>query len=578
MNADDNEPIVNDEDGPDNALQFSPQDDGLADLQLVNAPRPVSDVDAMVNALNPDQLRVFENVKAALSEGRIIHQFVSGTGGTGKSFLISTIPEWVAKNLSKSVAVSAPTGVAAYNINGLTIFKLLQLPVEHGSIPPFAHLPDITLQRFREELKNTVLFIIDEISMVSNLMFMYIHLRLTEIYGTDGDANGWFGKRSILLFGDLLQLPPVHEDPVYVKLSPKAMDKYVGGMCSINIWQELFRYDELTINMRQRSDATFAAALDRARVGALTPNDIDLFNSRKMNLVPNNISANLLVVAQAFSTSPVDTVCILPTRHMCSVLNQAMLDRLPTPVISLKAIDSIDCSKYLRKRVETLLKKTDDDSTATAGLEQEIVIKLGAKVMLRRNIDVTIGLVNGAIGTLQGVTWDVNDKTQAKSLQIAFASGIHSLEPVKAKFQILPKAFVHRKQFSITLAYAFTIHKSQGLSLSNVIVDLGEHVFAPGQAYVALSRVTSLNGLQLINLDPNSIKASPSALTEINRLRYRFRPDLKPYPTVITRFKRSLDRPWTAMPGIDEIQDDTSQPVKEAPIRVYTWYETSLRG
>ena len=102
----------------------------------------------------------------------------------------------------------------------------------------------------------------------------------------------------------------------------------------------------------------------------------------------------------------------------------------------------------------------------------------------------------------------------------------YQLDRVKSKFQILETAFVMRHQFPISVAYSITIHKSQGLTLQNVVVDIGSSVFSCGQTYVALSRVTSLAGLHLINFDPRSIKALNSAVTEYTYLRKNFAPRL----------------------------------------------------
>ena len=90
----------------------------------------------------------------------------------------------------------------------------------------------------------------------------------------------------------------------------------------------------------------------------------------------------------------------------------------------------------------------------------------------------------------------------------------------------MDRAFVIRKQFPICLSYGITIHKSQGLSLKHAVVKAGNSIFSCGQIYVALSRVTTLNGLHLINYDPSSVKANELAIIEYNRLRTQYRPDL----------------------------------------------------
>lgn len=137
-----------------------------------------------------------------------------------------------------------------------------------------------------------------------------------------------------------------------------------------------------------------------------------------------------------------------------------------------------------------------------------------------------------------------------------FNNGLrHELAPVKSKFEIINRAFVHREQFPICVAYAITIHKSQGLSLNNALIDIGSSTFSCGQAYVALSRVTHLQGVHLINIDFSSIKAQQSAIVEYNRLRTKYRPDL---PLIInnkpTR-KRGKDREWAMKTGASDVQE-----------------------
>ena len=197
-------------------------------------------------------------------------------------------------------------------------------------------------------------------------------------------------------------------------------------------------------------------------------------------------------VVQTLNTLPNDTVCLLPTRHMCNELNRGVLRSLPGNEIRLLAIDTVDCPTYLRQKVSKKLEKCSDDSTVTAGLENVIIIKVGCKIMLRRNIDVTLGLVNGFIGTVSSVKYSIDQCNVVDAINIKFDDGKEQvLEKVSSKFQVLDKAFVIRRQFPISSAYAITVHKSQGLTLKNVLVDIGNNIFACGQGYVAMSRVTT---------------------------------------------------------------------------------------
>ena len=215
----------------------------------------------MVSKLNVDQLEVFQKVTGAIKAQIVgakdgtadcVRLFVSGCGGTGKSFLIKTIREWVLTTTDKGVAVLAPTGIAAVNIDGMTIHRSLMLPVEHGKTPKYRPLSDDALKITRDVMRNVTLVIIDEISMVSNVTLLYIHLRLAEIFQSEEVEDGWFGERNMLFFGDLFQLPPIFEGPVYTPLTTELTQKYTGCVGCVNLWRNLFTYLELTINMRQK--------------------------------------------------------------------------------------------------------------------------------------------------------------------------------------------------------------------------------------------------------------------------------------------------------------------------------------
>lgn len=158
---------------------------------------------------------------------------------------------------------------------------------------------------------------------------------------------------------------------------------------------------------------------------------------------------------------------------MCDVLNSAMLSRIASKEILLIADDIIECIPYLRKKVLKVLADNDDDNSKTAGLSKQIVIKIGAKVMIRRNIDASLGLVNGTIAKVISVVQDTSTGCVEK-IKVLLPSGKeYSIERVSVKFAVIEKAFVIRRQFPLCLSYGITVHKSQGLSLQNAIMDIG---------------------------------------------------------------------------------------------------------
>ncbi|KAI5733727.1 hypothetical protein M8J76_015236 [Diaphorina citri] len=306
-----NEPldnIDNDDDRVENPLQFEPLEaqNAMGDFRQANETVTEEDLELMIANLNADQLRIFNNITRILSEGSsVLRQFVSGTGGTGKSYVIKTIEHWVRLKLNKSVAVCAPTGIAAFNVNGLTIHRLLQLPVEHGQTPKYKPLSDQVLQVLRADLSDVKLLIIDEVSMISNVTLLFIHLRLTEIFDTNEEDDGWFGSRNIIFFGDLLQLPPVREKPSYETISSTDARKIVGSLGVPNLWKDLFSYDELTINMRQKDDSIFADMLTRIRLGVLSQKDESTLTDRLVSLEqPSLAGSHEVSNGHSFGDSP----------------------------------------------------------------------------------------------------------------------------------------------------------------------------------------------------------------------------------------------------------------------------------
>ena len=203
--------------------------------------------------------------------------------------------------------------------------------------------------------------------------------------------------------------------------------------------------------------------------------------------------------------------------------NSKVMSKLNRSVIEISALlDEIDCKiKRISKNAEEAVKQLDrlDDARQTGGLEKILKLAVGARVMLRKNLDVTNGLVNGSMGTVIDVVYDKHEDIQLLKMKFDFYSSEIDIARDTRKIQIYSNAYLYRKQFPLTIAYSMTIHKSQGLSLKCVLADFGKSVFSSGMAYVCLSRVTSLDGLHLLNLSVPKVKASKSAIKEYVRLR-----------------------------------------------------------
>ena len=271
-----------------------------------------------------------------------LHMFVSGVGGTGKSYLIETIKALISSIWSQKellCAVSAPTGLAAFNIGGVTVHRLFQLPVEHeGKTAGYWALSKDSHKSLKTTLQHTKAFIVDEISMVSSLNLAYMHLRLEELFG----SNQWFGGRNMLFFGDFLQLQPVNGRPVFERIAKQSVTLRLGCATSVNIWRDCVVYDELTINERQKEDKAYTDLLDSVRRGFPTTEAISTLHSRVIDIPV----VDKLDELQKSSVTP---VCLFPTRKACDELNNQMLGKLPSQIVEIACVDNIDETSSTRK-------------------------------------------------------------------------------------------------------------------------------------------------------------------------------------------------------------------------------------
>ena len=399
--------------------------------------------------------------------------------------------------------------------------------VSHAQILPVRDCPTCFVVLFDATLSDVKLFVIDEVSMVSSLNLAFVHMRLEELFG----SSEWFGSRNMLFVGDLLQLPPVHGNPVFEKVATKSILSQLGCAAAINIWKDCVTYDELTINERQKKDPEFSSMLDCVRRGCPTQETVSVLKQRVIQV---SVADKFSELQQSGKTP----VCLFPKRKACDDLNAKMLHKNSSEVRDIYCTDEIDetaGNRKMTKKVIEHLDKLNADCNMTAGLKAKLSLAVGARVMLRRNIDTKVGLVNGAIGTVLSIT------PQYVTVNFDNVPAPCRIEKVKSRFMVMKNFYVYRKQFPLILAYAITIHKCQGLSLDCAIVDLSDEVFSDGMAYVALSRVRSLDGLFLTAFDPQSIGVSVSSLEEVNRLRKTHRPDLSLYDVPhVSKRKRKL--------------------------------------
>jgi ATP-dependent DNA helicase PIF1 len=419
--------------------------------------------------LSPEQAAVFQAI-----EGTRDHIFVTGRAGTGKSTLLTHL-SW---NTEKQIVICAPTGVAALNVGGQTIHSLFKLPI--------GVIADEEIEQTGElrKLLNTIdTLVIDEVSMVNADLVDAIDRSLRQ---ARHKKDVPFGGVQVVLFGDPYQLAPVPGDG-----DERAYfaDRYRSmWFFDANVWQEAqLRIYELTEIHRQHEEA-FKEMLNAVRHGRVTAEIAGVLN------------------AAGARPAPTDGAITLATRNdTVNRINAEALKRLPGR--SLTATADV----------------TGDFGGRTYPADEKLDLKIGAQVMFLRN-DVDQRWVNGSVGVVTRIDTNV---------YVELDGVVHEVEPVtweKHKYSYSPTTKQLRRdvvadftQFPLRLAWAVTIHKSQGKTYERAIVDLGARVFSPGQTYVALSRITDIDGLYLTRpLRPGDIIVDENVrrfMSEATRIR-----------------------------------------------------------
>ena len=458
------------------------------------------------------------------------HLFITGGAGTGKSHVIRSIKEHLERSVlggpdKHACMLMAPTGVAAFNIGGLTIHRAMQLQVEHGRVARQLPLGALALHDLRALWNGVHTIIIDEVSMVSYQILKSIHSRLCEIYGNDEI----FGGLNVIAVGDFYQLAPVNGSFVF-------SDRQSSGRLASHLWRDFFTMIELKVNMRQQNDMSFSQILNRLRKGEHTADDIKVLEGRLVSDKSVDLSA-----------PPFDTALRLYPRTVnVDEYNDSQIADLSkkTKLYVFEAEHAILQSRgqfyanvQYNEVPERLIPQDDKDCAA---LLRRLRLAVGARVMLRRNINCGDGLVNGARGTIVGFKWtgSAGDQTKPGELpvevyvrfldpnvgrisKVPLSSGeqdVVPIRPISARFFGKEGTLLQRLQIPLILCWAATVHKVQGISLDAAVIDLGSNVFEPGMAYVALSRVRTLSGVALLNFDPAKLKANKRVHEEITRL------------------------------------------------------------
>jgi energy-coupling factor transporter ATP-binding protein EcfA2 len=409
----------------------------------------------------------FRAAHAYLREGSG-HLFVTGRAGTGKSTLLKALREL----LDDKMVVVAPTGLAAVNVGGQTIHSFFGLP------PRLIRKDDIRRSRNGRIMRGLKFLVVDEVSMVRSDIMWAIDQSLRV---NRGRAREPFGGVRLAMFGDLHQLPPViDEGEVAAHLETEHGGPFFFDVGALREGAGTALI-ELSQVFRQKDEALLGV-LNKVRDGDAGEDDLAVLNERVHPI-------RTLSEGEPY-------VILVPTNAAARRINAAYLEALAGRAMTYQA------------------GVTGEFSESAQPTDASLVLKPGAKVMLLRN-DPAGRWVNGTIARVS--------RLESDQVWVEVGGEEHEIERVswenrryaydKEAESIVATVAGTFKQFPLRLAWALTIHKSQGLTLDKVYIDLGRGTFAHGQAYVALSRCRTLEGLALARtLRPSDILFDPAVM------------------------------------------------------------------
>jgi len=429
----------------------------------------------ILNTLSNEQREVFESIM----QGENV--FMTGAGGSGKTFLIHEIHNWYTNARTKNIQVCALTGCAAVLLqcNAKTLHSWAGIGIGNGEVNDIINKLSDNKWKKKNWLVVDIL-IIDEISMMSSKLLSIL----------DGIAKRVrknslpFGGIQILFAGDFYQLPPVGN----------TNEPETSKFCFENpIWDTLFQKQIQLKQIFRQTDQTYCDILNQIREGTLTKKAYNI----------------LLTRCIACDDDAIKPTKILPRRNDVNRINENEMKLLETEekIFEMEIVRTTTDEDTRRNNViyqEQLLKELDILQNSIMA-EKKLILKKGAQVMCIVNLDTEseFPIVNGSRGV-------IIDFTEQGGMPIVkFKSGIVKTI-MKNIWELEDNADMKKgygvKQIPLMLAWAITIHKSQGSTLELAEIDIGNGIFECGQSYVALSRVKDINGLYLTSFNPSKIK------------------------------------------------------------------------
>ena len=447
-------------------------------------------VSKMMNELYEDSLNDIQ--KKAFNMFKVGKNIsIIGFSGTGKSLLTKTINTYIKSETSKRIYLCSTTGISAYNIGGMTINAFMGIGTGDSDLNVL--IKKVYRNRsICDRIYYTDILVIDEISMMSAVLFEKIDLICQRIKRN----KKFFGGIQLVITGDFLQLLPVFNNMNSAIYKNKSDDVDERLIIESDVFLDNFT-DKNTIflneNMRQKGDKKFMELLLNVRYNKMTEEDLKLLKSRLITTVglPKESA----------------TVTLVSTNKHAQMINEKNLNDIKEKAYYFDAdFETSGDSVEMKKLLETELKTQFTQKGIT-----RVILKKGAHVMLIKNLDVDLGLVNGSLGKVVNFVGGLPEIEFNNKIKRVIGYTQFELEMENCK--------VIAKQIPILVSYAITIHKSQSITLNSAILDIGG-CWCDHQVYVALSRVTSLEGLYLKTFNDKKIKVNKKMLDYLKRMNY----------------------------------------------------------
>jgi ATP-dependent DNA helicase PIF1 len=441
----------------------------IRDLLIEHNKKTGSNIPTEYNLdLSSSQKRAF--IKFKMGDSLLI----LGSAGTGKSRLVKEFLKYNQENDNKTMYITSTTGISAYNIGGITINSFMGIGTAEAPV-------EVLLKRLRykqsirDRIIQTEILVIDEISMMSASTFEKINV----IFQTFKRCKRPFGGIQLVLTGDFLQLETVFNKNIL------GQEQDTRLIVESELFNKMFKKCTIILreNFRQISDDKYIDLLLRIREGNHTEEDIKILNTR-LHIEPEG-----------------NPVHIVSSNKSAQIINESNLSKIKEPMMKYIAQykesgTDVEIDELLIKELKLQFKQKGIDT---------LELKKGTRVMLTKNLDVSMGLVNGSVGIIDSFTENQDEYNQGFPIVIFDnVPGKQLISPVSIELE-LNNCICIASQIPLMLSYALTTHRCQGLTLDSAILDLST-AFCNGQIYVALSRVKSFNGLYLKSFNPSKIK------------------------------------------------------------------------